>query len=135
MIKPAPVVMQLFREREKEQIEDRFRAGDLWKGFQSEKERKKALVFTSKSGDHLQPHTVYNHLKKVLLSIGITECCVHDLRHTYATLGLQGHDDIKTISSNLGHSTVSFTLDRYGHVTDSMRDESSRRWQELIETF
>lgn len=135
VIKPAPIVMQLLEQRQKEQEEDRTKAGDFWLGYKTESEKKKALVFTSRTGDHLHPQTVYNHLKKVLLSIGITETCVHDLRHTYATLGLQGHDDIKTVSSNLGHSTSSFTMDRYGHMTDSMRDESSRRWQELIDTF
>lgn len=135
VIKPAPLVMQLLEERQNEQEADRVKAGDFWKGYQTEREKKKSLVFTSRVGDHLHPQTVYNHLKKVLLSIGITDSCVHDLRHTYATLGLQGNDDIKTVSGNLGHSTSSFTMDRYGHVTDSMRDDSSRRWQEIIDSF
>ena len=135
VIKPAPLVMQLLEERQKEQEADRTKAGEFWQGYQTDREKKTALVFTTRAGTHLHPQTVYNHLKKVLRSIGVTESCVHDLRHTYATLGLQLHDDIKTVSSNLGHSTSSFTLDRYGHVTDSMRDDSSRRWQELIETF
>ena len=135
VIKPAPLVMQLFEERQKEQEADRIKSGEFWQGYKTEREKKTALVFTTKAGNHLHPQTVYNHLKEVLLAIGITDSCVHDLRHTYATLGLQLHDDIKTVSSNLGHSTSTFTLDRYGHVTDSMRDDSARRWQELIESF
>lgn len=135
IIKPAPFVMKLLEDRKAEQIQDRFKAGRTWKGFQSDDERKTDLVFTTKTGEHIHPQTLYNHLKKVLLTIGITETCVHDLRHTYATLGLQGQDDIKTVSQNLGHATVAFTLDRYGHVSESMMDESSRRWEALINSF
>ena len=135
LIKPAPFVMQLLKDRETEQIQDRFKAGESWKGFQSDAERKTSLVFTTKDGLHIHPQTLYNHLKKVLLTLGITQTCVHDLRHTYATLGLQGQDDVKTVSQNLGHATVAFTLDRYGHVSQSMMDESSRRWEALINSF
>ncbi len=35
---------------------------------------------------------------------------VHDLRHTYAVNGLMADDDIKTLSENLGHYSVAFTL-------------------------
>ena len=30
--------------------------------------------------------------------------------------------DIKTVSESLGHATVAFTLDVYGHVTDKMKN-------------
>ena len=42
-------------------------------------------------------------------------------------------DDIKTISSNLGHATVAFTLDVYGHVTDQMRQVSAKRMEQYIQ--
>lgn len=135
IVKPAPFVMELLRKREKEQIQERFAAGDYWQGWQSDKERKSALVFTTLSGTNLSPQTVYNHCKKVMGSIGVEGSCVHDLRHTYAVLSIQAGDDIKTISTNLGHATVAFTLDRYGHVTDSMRDESSRKMQQLLDAI
>ena len=134
-IKPAPFVMQLLKDRESEQIQDRFKAGETWQGFQSDDERKTALVFTTKSGTHIHPQRLYDHLKTILLTLGITETCIHDLRHTYATLGLQSGDNLKTVSENLGHSTTTFTLDRYGHVSESMMDESSRRWEALINSF
>ena len=135
IVKPAPFVMELLKKREREQIEQRFSAGEMWQGWQSDKERKTALVFTTLSGSNLSPQTVYNHCKKVMGTIGIYESCVHDLRHTYAVLSIQAGDDIKTISTNLGHATVAFTLDRYGHVTDSMRDESSRKMQQLLDAI
>ncbi|WP_077138771.1 tyrosine-type recombinase/integrase [Clostridium phoceensis] len=41
---------------------------------------------------------------------------LHDLSHSYAVAFLEAGDDIKTVQSNLGHHTASFTLDVYGHV-------------------
>ena len=53
----------------------------------------------------------------------------HDLRHTFATVSLQNHDNVKTVSQNPGHATVDFTLDIYGHVSDEMRRESAAKMQ------
>ena len=41
-------------------------------------------------------------------------------------------DDIKTLQENMGHYSAAFTLDRYGHVTDTMRRESANRMQAFI---
>ena len=42
---------------------------------------------------------------------------------------------IKTVSESLGHATVAFTLDVYGHVTDTMRKASADRMQAFIESI
>ena len=41
-------------------------------------------------------------------------------------------DDIKTLQENMGHYSAAFTLDRYGHVTPTMRRESANRIQAFI---
>ena len=81
----------------------------------------KNLVFTNNQGDVLSYRTVYD--------------CFHELRHAYASLALQGGDDIKTVQENLGHHTAAFTLDRYAHVTETMKRESANRMQAFIETL
>lgn len=143
--KGKPVADSSLRDTENvpmaEDIEEYFQrevlpyAPDAWQGYQNEKERQHSLVFTTSLGNHLSPQTVYNHAKKVFAQIGITDSCVHDLRHTYAVLSIQAEIDIKSISNNLGHATVAFTLDKYGHVTDSMRNESSSKMQALIDSL
>jgi len=54
------------------------------------------------------------------------------LRHTYATIALQNGDNIKTVSKNLGHATVAFTLDVYGHVSEEMEKASAESMHEYI---
>ena len=133
IVKPAPMVMQLLKARQREQVEQRMKAGELWKGWQTEKERKTALVFTTATGSNLSPQTVYNHCKKILEAIGAGDRCVHDLRHTYAVLSLQNGDDVKTVQGNLGHATAAFTLDVYGHVSEKMKEDSAARMQAYME--
>lgn len=132
MIKAAPFVMKLLEERRKEQIMHRLQAGEAWSGWNTPEEQKNTLVFTSMSGDHIHPQTVYNHYKKVAARIGAPDSCVHDLRHTFAVLSLQNGDDVKTVQSNLGHATAAFTLDVYGHVSERMKEESAARMDAYI---
>ena len=75
---------------------------------------------------------VYLHYKKIAERIGAPYSRVHDLRHTFAVLSLQNGDDVKTVQTNLGHASASFTLDVYGHVSDRMQRESADRMQQYI---
>lgn len=132
ILKPAPTVMNILKQREKQQIEQRLKAGEFWQGWQNETERRSALVFTTALGTNLSPQTVYNHYKKLAAQIGAPDSCVHDLRHTFAVLSLQNGDDIKTVQGNLGHATAAFTLDVYGHVSERMKDDSAARMEKYI---
>lgn len=51
----------------------------------------------------------------------------HDLRHTAASLRLSLGDNIKVVQELLGHSTIRTTGDLYGHLAQSVQEESSRR--------
>ena len=59
----------------------------------------------------------------------------HDLRHQYAVISIGNGDDIKTLQSNLDYATAAFTLDVYGHVTDEMREKSSGRMEDYIQSL
>lgn len=47
---------------------------------------------------------------------------------------MRAGDNIKTVQSNLGHHTASFTLDVYGHVTAQMQQASADRMDAYIRT-
>ena len=54
---------------------------------------------------------------------------------TCATLALEQRADIKTVSANLGHATVAFTLDVYGHVSEQMQKDTANRMQEYLKAL
>lgn len=129
-IQPAPYVMNLLRERRKAQLSQRLRAGSLW-----DEGAFPGLVFENEAGAHLCPRVVLKHFKSALERAGLPEKRLHDLRHTFAVTSLMAGDDVKTVQENLSHATSSFTLDKYGHVTETMREASSRRMQAFVDAL
>ena len=125
---PAPVVFDVLRQIKKQQAEDKLKYGSSY-------ENKDNLVFTNELGEHIGIEALWQAFKRRAKAIGIPDLRFHDLRHTYATLSIQNGDDIKTVSESLGHATVAFTLDVYGHVTDQMRRDSADRMQALIDSL
>ena len=68
----------------------------------------------------VNPGSAYRSLKELLKQAGLPSIRFHDLRHTFATHALASGVDAKTLSSILGHTKASFTLDTYTHVTGDM---------------
>jgi hypothetical protein len=47
---------------------------------------------------------------------GLEGLRIHDLRHTAVALWIAAGANPKEVASRAGHASVSFTLDRYGHL-------------------
>lgn len=90
------------------------------------------FVFTNEVGKHYTPAAVYCAFKKIAVQIGMPHLRFHDLRHTYATNAICTGIDIKAVSSNLGHATVAFTLDKYTDVIQQMHQNSSTKWDQFV---
>lgn len=125
MVTAAPSVMALLKKQRSSQAQAQLLAGSEW-------ENRWGLVFTNELGGHLTHFTVYKHFKEAVKAIGLDEERFHDLRHSYAVAAIESGDDIKTVQSNLGHATASFTLDVYGHVSQKMRQQSAERMEQFI---
>jgi integrase len=50
----------------------------------------------------------------------------HEGRHTYASIGIAAGLNPKTLSTYLGHATITITLDRYGHLMPGSEVEARR---------
>lgn len=124
-ITPAPFVMSVLKEVKRTQAEWKIKAGTAWENG--------GFVFSNRTGGHLTHGTVYKSFKRIMNKLGLPETRLHDLRHTYATAALQAGDNAKTVQETLGHFSVSFTLDTYGHVTERMKEESANRMERFIE--
>ena len=122
----APYVMQLLRKRKEQQETERVIAGEGWDNSSN-------LVFTNALGGHLVHVSVYKDFKDIATSLGLEGARFHDLRHSYAVAAIESGDDIKTVQSNLGHATASFTLDVYGHASQRMKQQSADRMERYIQ--
>ncbi|PHQ50537.1 site-specific integrase [Streptomyces cinnamoneus] len=71
-------LMKLLRRHKEEQDRERRLARDLWV--------EKGYVFTSPTGEPLNPNTDYHKWKDLLKAAGVREGRLHDARHTAATV-------------------------------------------------
>ena len=55
------------------------------------------------------------------------------LWYPFVVVCIENGDDIKTVQCNLGHASSSFTLDVYGHLSESMKTASSERMESFID--
>lgn len=121
----APAVMERLREVNLRQKEQRLRAGPAWSNPLD-------LVFTNEVGQEIPHATIEHRFARVLESAGIQSHRFHDLRHTFTVESIRAGVDVKTLSSMLGHSSVSFTLDVYAHATSDMQADAADKLQALI---
>jgi integrase len=75
------------------------------------------LVFTRTNGRPLRPEYVLNHLHELTEAIGLPRIRVHDLRHLAATLMIASGVPFAVVSKTMRHSTLSITVNIYGHLT------------------
>lgn len=73
----------------------------------------------------MDPSIAYNRLKTLLRQAELPSIRFHDLRHTFATHAMSSGVDAKTLSSILGHTNASFTLDTYTHTTTDMHQKAA----------
>ena len=92
------------------------------------------LVFANETGRPLDGQNVaYRTLKPILKAAKLSpRFRWYDCRHTCATLLLAAGENPKVMSERLGHSTVAFTLDRYGHVLPGMQESTSHRLEVML---
>jgi integrase len=76
-----------------------------------------ALVFTAPQGGPLRlPAFRARVWRPAVVAAGLEGLRIHDLRHTAVALWIAAGAGPKEVSARAGHSSVSFTLDRYGHL-------------------
>lgn len=124
-LSPAASVFEVLRRQRTRQAEQRLKAGPVWSN-------PAGLVFTAPDGGPCSQTMVEKRFQAVRTAAGLDGVRFHDLRHTYAVNAIRAGDDIKTVQGNLGHATAAFTLDRYAHFTEAMKQASAARMEEFI---
>jgi Phage integrase family len=58
---------------------------------------------------------------------GLAPLRIHDLRHSAASVAIEAGAHPKQIQALLGHSSITTTLDRYGHLLPGMDEALAER--------
>lgn len=72
----------------------------------------------------IEPRVLRNNYKKLLKKLRIKDLKFHGLRHSFATRLIEKGVDVKTVSSILGHSDVSITMNLYVHPTNENKKKA-----------
>ena len=91
------------------------------------------LVFCAPDGSPLNPDTLTQWLQRRVERSDLPQIRLHDLRHTHATHLLAAGVGIKIVSERLGHASVAFTLDTYGHVLPGQQASAAAAAAALID--
>src|SRR5699024_5624252 len=119
---PDELVTMLKLHREAQDVE-RQRAGQLW--------QESGFVFTTPTGEAVNPNTDYHRWKALLKRAGVRDARLHDARHTAATVLLVLGVPERTVMSIMGWSSTAMAA-RYQHVTDPIRQEVAQRLGGLL---
>jgi integrase len=82
------------------------------------------LVFGSQ-GAPFSATSLYERALRAWRRAGLKPICLHDCRHTFASLMIAAGVNAKALSSFMGHANISITLDRYGHLMPGAEDEAA----------
>lgn len=90
-------------------------------------------VFTGPTGAPLHPDSVGQAFERVAVAkAGRPRLTLHGLRHSHCTHLLVAGVDVKTVSERMGHASVAFTLDTYGHVMPGSQEAAAAAVAALV---
>jgi integrase len=105
-----PGTVAVLKVQRKRQAEHKLALGAGWSNEHD-------LVFTQPDGSWVDPESVAKVFGRRVERAELPRIRFHDLRHSHvAHLIESGEVPLLQISKRLGHASVSFTMDRYGHL-------------------
>ena len=129
-----PSVMSLLKDWHLQQTELRFQLGTAWQGTGN--------IFCQAEGARMYPDTVSAKFRDIILNWNaqcdpadqLPDIPLHGLRHTAASILINQHTDIATVSKRLGHSNISVTLDIYTHAIKEADRAAADKLESIAQT-
>ena len=107
------------------QIEQRVSSGSAWKDS--------GYVFTDTLGNPFDSLVFTKEFKRILRTTDLPQSLsFHSMRHAHVSLLAHMGVNAKAISERVGHSSVSFTLDVYGHMLPTMQEHAAEAIDEAL---
>ena len=121
-----PKLLTLIKLLQIEQKQQALACGDLW--VDSDR------LFITWNGKPLHPSAPYKWLKHFCEHEKLPFKALHSFRHFVASQALASGVDVKAVSSMLGHSQTSTTLNIYAHVIQETNEKALTSIADLLET-
>ncbi len=116
---------EALRRHRSRQAEERLKVGPAWEDHD--------LVFPNVWGRYMPPdYFVRAEFRRIVARAQLPRMRFHDLRHTFATLQLNGKQPLKIVSEMMGHTRVSITQDLYTHVSAQMQRGAAAALDDLL---
>jgi integrase len=91
------------------------------------------LLFEAKRRTPIHERNLVQRVFKPLLKVAaLPNIRLYDLRHSFATLSLSAGLPVRWVSEQLGHTSVAFTLEAYGHILCDTRDQAANRLGRIL---
>lgn len=122
---------QRIRAMKVERMKYRLSVGDYWQGAE--------WLFIQDNGKQMSYSTPYSAFQDIIVRYNVGKRAAeqlpaipfHGLRHTSATLLIASKQDVRTVSSRLGHAQASTTMNIYAHALQ----ETDRRAVNALENM
>ncbi len=76
----------------------------------------------------LPPRSCSHEFSRLVRGIkGLPKVSLHKLRHSHASMLIAAGENLKTIQERLGHSSITVTIDLYGHLAETAQATAAAR--------
>jgi integrase len=100
-------------------------------GHQLRQGRRDGLVFGRDAEHPFTSSGVWRRAHTAWQRAGLDPITLHEARHTFASLMIAAGVNAKALSTYMGHSSITITYDRYGHLMPGNEDEAAA----LLDTY
>ena len=91
------------------------------------------LVFPNEAGNPLDHNNMMERkFEPALRRAKLRKIRFHDLRHTYASLLIDQCEQPKYIQAQMGHASISITMDVYGHLMKDVNSEAPLKLEKAV---
>jgi integrase len=109
--------IELLKEVRRDQLELHLATGSAFNDT--------GYVFTDRLGQPYDSGRPTKHFLNITRQVGLPIQSLHSLRHFHASVLMASGTHIKVVSERLGHSSVAFTMDVYGHLMPGMQEQAA----------
>lgn len=85
------------------------------------------------NGNRFHPDYITRAFNRALKKAGLPHITFHELRHTFASLLIEQHSDLKRVSEILGHADMFTTADLYCHLSAQAKRETLDNFCKTLE--